>query len=121
MNKQSATRGYGLLENMLSKRRARCADALIPDPSRHGRLLDIGCGNTPYFLLNIEFEDKFGIDKWDSKNQKSRDEFVDEQLMLFNFDIFSNNHLPFDDDYFDVVTMLAVFEHIEREDWRTSI
>ena len=78
MNKHSVTRGYGLLENMLSKFRARRADALIPDSSRHGRLLDIGCVKKPYFLLNVEIENKFGIDRWNSEEERSRNEFIDK-------------------------------------------
>ncbi len=55
------------------------------------RLLDIGCGDG-YFLRRAPFEERFGLDKRLGDN-------VDKGL-------------PFDAEFFDCVTMLAVIEHI---------
>src|ERR1700736_6570097 len=41
------TRGGGLAETLLARKRSRKADALISDWHRRGRLLDIGCGSFP--------------------------------------------------------------------------
>jgi SAM-dependent methyltransferase len=55
-------------------------------------LLDLGCGTYPLFLTNVEFR---------------------ENLRIIDFDIENGHDFPFDAASFDVVTMLAVFEHIE--------
>ncbi len=52
MTKDNVTRGYGLLERFLAKKRAKMANEIIPLALRTGRILDIGCGPFPYFLLN---------------------------------------------------------------------
>ncbi|MDP2947815.1 MAG: hypothetical protein Q8N88_06895, partial [Nanoarchaeota archaeon] len=56
------TRGTGLLEKYLAKKRAHMANKLIPESLRRGRILDVGCGETPFFLLNTKFNEKYGID-----------------------------------------------------------
>lgn len=103
------TRGNGLLEDFLAKKRAEKANSLIPQSFRKGRILDIGCGSYPYFLINTDFKEKYGIDPSlklsDVKNKK---------LNLQVLDI-TGNGLPFANSYFDVVTMLAVFEHIKHD------
>jgi SAM-dependent methyltransferase len=103
----SVTRGYGLLEKQLAKQRAGVANKLIPPEFRSGRLLDVGCGVYPYFLVHTEFREKFGLDS------AVRPVPYDESLTLVSYDLHRETALPFESDYFDVVTMLAVFEHIE--------
>jgi SAM-dependent methyltransferase len=111
MDDTHVTRGYGLLEGLLAKKRACMANRLIPSHLREGRILDIGCGNVPYFLLNTEFSYKFGIDK--VAYGESQRAFCEEHGIHFtDFDFEKESALPFDDQYFNTVTMLAVVEHI---------
>jgi SAM-dependent methyltransferase len=107
MNKNQPTRGKGLLEEFLAKKRAEKASSLIPETCRKGKILDIGCGSYPYFLSVINFKDKYGIDpalKYNGNNK----------LTLLKQDV-AQNKLPYGDNYFDILTMLAVFEHIEYQ------
>lgn len=106
------TRGYGLLESYLAKLRARKANELIPD-GNSGRILDIGCGVYPLFLLNSDFSEKYGLDKGVNINCGML--YQGNDIVLFNHDIEKEEGLPFDDNYFNVVTMLAVMEHIEQK------
>lgn len=103
------TRGVGLLEGFLAKKRAQKANDLIEDNLRTGIILDVGCGSYPYFLLNTNFKEKYGLDP-----SLKLPEISDKNLNLRIFDI-TKNKLPFKDNYFNVVTMLAVFEHIEQD------
>lgn len=101
------TRGTGLLEGFLSKKRADKANELIPPSLRKGKVLDIGCGSYPYFLISTKFNEKYGIDP--SLRISSL-----ENIILSKLDI-SRSLLPFKDNFFDVIVMLAVFEHIEKD------
>jgi ubiquinone/menaquinone biosynthesis C-methylase UbiE len=105
----SYTRGKGLLEGFLAKKRASKANSLIRDSYRKGRILDIGCGSYPYFLESTNFKEKYGIDP--SLNILK---FKNKNIFLKKIDI-TKQKLSFTDNYFDVVTMLAVFEHIDGE------
>lgn len=107
------TRGYGLLEGFLAQQRSRVADALIPASLRTGRLLDIGCGAYPLFLAQTSFAHKFGLDKQVATVAASLDRDGQSTLQLIRYDVEHGGHLPFRDDQFSVVTMLAVFEHID--------
>lgn len=110
-NSTRVTRGRGLLEEVLARLRVRQADSLITSSLRGGCILDIGSGATPYFLRSIKFNKKYGIDK--------HDEFLNmysgEGVVLRKWDFSLQNWLPFDDGSMDVVTMLAVFEHVEPD------
>lgn len=109
----SVTRGHGYLEGFLARKRCRRADALISPDRRAGRLLDIGCGTFPLFLTRCSFATKYGLDKVVANGEEPT--VQDDNLHLINFDVEREARLPFEDDCFDVVTALAVFEHIEPD------
>lgn len=111
MQKTTVTRGYGFLERFLAIQRLKMANSLIPSDLRTGSILDIGCGLYPLFLMNIDFSKKYGIDKIDRGNY----DLHENNIILKNYDVESDNKIPFESEYFDVVTMLAVFEHIQPE------
>jgi SAM-dependent methyltransferase len=104
-----ATRGHGLLEGRLARRRVRQAKRLIPRSHARGRVLDIGCGSYPLFLAGTDFAEKYGLDRVPI----APPEGVAGKLTLLAHDVHEGRPLPFEPGFFDVVTMLAVFEHIE--------
>tara|TARA_Y100000310_G_scaffold210775_1_gene211387 strand:+ start:3136 stop:3738 length:603 start_codon:yes stop_codon:yes gene_type:complete len=108
MNKMEnqATRGTGLLESFLSKKRTSTAIRFIKKEHQTGRILDIGCGKFPLFLSKVDFREKHGVDYLPPIKSK---EFKLKQLDL------SQSKLPYKENYFDTVTMLAVLEHLDPE------
>ncbi len=102
----NVTRGTGLLEGFLSKKRAQRANILLRKTKKE-RVLDVGCGSSPYFLLNTKFKERYGIDP-------SLTKLKIENLKLKKGDI-TKQKLPFRDNFFDAVTMLAVFEHLDHK------
>jgi 2-polyprenyl-3-methyl-5-hydroxy-6-metoxy-1,4-benzoquinol methylase len=111
MFKSEVTRGYGLLEEFLAKKRCKIANRLIPSVYRNGRILDIGCGAYPFFLLNTDFSRKYGLDKVIQGNLQRH--FENHEIIIINHDIEQEDIFPFENEHFDIVTMLAVFEHVE--------
>lgn len=105
------TRGNGSLENFLAGLRAKKAKELLPSDCKGGKILDIGCGVYPFFLINSNFSEKYGLDKSRPAVEKSYLEKHD--INFLNVDVEELDRLPFENDYFDVVSMLAVLEHIE--------
>jgi 2-polyprenyl-3-methyl-5-hydroxy-6-metoxy-1,4-benzoquinol methylase len=96
------------------------ANRLILPHLREGCVLDIGCGTVPYFLLNTIFAEKCGLDK--IVRTESHRQIQDEHgIRLIDFDLEKNTELPFDSQYFDVVTMLAVIEHVQPSQLPTLI
>jgi SAM-dependent methyltransferase len=106
--KTEFTRGRGLFEPLLARLRAHKANQLIPPEARKGRILDIGCGSYPYFLSHTFFQEKFAIDQL-------RGTFTPADITFYEYDLNKIVHLPFDDLYFNVVTMLAVIEHLNPD------
>lgn len=94
---------------MLSQERTRIANRLIPAESRAGRLLDLGCGEYPRFLASTEFAEKHGVDR----RAGSDGHAASAGITRTDCDLETITTLPFQDNYFDVVTMLAVFEHVD--------
>ena len=88
--------------------RARQANKLIPHQLRTGRILDIGCGSYPYFLSHTSFSEKFAIDQ-----QKTSDGFGGIDLQVLNLN--EKPVLPFEEQFFSVVTLLAVMEHLNPD------
>lgn len=107
----SYTRGKGLLEPTLARLRMQRANGLIPTTLRAGRILDIGCGSYPYFLAHTAFREKFAVDQL----QMPLETAAKHRIEFFTLDLNSQPHLPFAADYFDVVTLLAVVEHLDPD------
>jgi SAM-dependent methyltransferase len=103
------TRGKGLLEPLLADLRAQRANKLIPSTLRIGRILDIGCGSYPYFLAHTSFAEKFAIDQLPLPEKTASDLKIES----FTLDLEIEPHLPFENDYFEAVTLLAVVEHLD--------
>jgi SAM-dependent methyltransferase len=103
------TRGTGLLEPFLARRRARQANALIPIHLRTGRILDIGCGSFPYFLAHTAFQEKFAVEQLPIDRQV----VASLKIEYFNLDLNLKPVLPFGTDFFSAVTLLAVVEHFD--------
>ena len=101
-----ATRGKGLLEPLLARLRAHQANRLIPDHLRAGRILDIGCGSYPYFLSHTYLQEKFAVDQLSPVA-------CPPEVFWRTLDLNAKPWLPFDDNFFSVITMLAVVEHID--------
>jgi SAM-dependent methyltransferase len=105
------TRGKGLLEPVLADLRAQRANKLIPPTLRTGRILDIGCGTYPYFLAHTSFAEKFAIDQLPLPQQTASELKIES----FTLDLEIEPHLPFENNYFEAVTLLAVVEHLDPE------
>lgn len=109
-NHGSVTRSFGLLEGFLSRKRANFANSIIHKSQREGRILDIGCGSFPYFLSNTNFKEKYGIDGYIHAGLIKKNE---KTILLKQMNIEENN-FPFSNNFFDVITLLAVYEHINH-------
>lgn len=93
------------LEPILRKMRLKRVISHIPKKSL---LLDVGCGTSAAFLKAIspDIKQGFGVD------------FKVDDIQFGNIkttQLRLNTNLPFEDSSFDIVTMLAVLEHIEKE------
>lgn len=100
------TRGTGFLEPLLARLRARQANRLITDDLRQGRILDIGCGSYPYFLSHTSFKEKFALDKHPPASEI-------DAIQWYQLDLNSEPKLPFENEYFQAITLLAVVEHLD--------
>lgn len=103
------TRGHGVLETFLARLRGRQANRLIPPSVRRNRILDVGCGSYPLFLISAQFTERYGLDR-----EVPAGIAGNESLHLIAHDVEHNRRLPFEDEFFDAVTMLAVFEHLDE-------
>lgn len=102
------TRGFGLFENFLSQKRMKIAKRLIKKYDKSGSILDIGCSLHPLLLIRSNFKEKYGIDRIiDNIRIKHLN------LTLIKCDVCVDRKLPFQKGYFDVITMLAIIEHLE--------
>ena len=104
-NKTAVTRGKGLLEPLLARLRTRMANRLISETLRQGRILDIGCGSYPYFLSHTSFKEKFAIDQLPPSDKHTG-------IHWHILDLNAEPEIPYKENYFNVVTMLAVVEHL---------
>lgn len=106
-----STRGFGMFEKALAALRYSKAKKLIAGSYFDGRILDIGCGPYPVFLTKTDFLEKYGIDNTAFGNSVT----IPKDVSMIFYDFNTLNTFPFQDNFFDVITMLAVFEHIKPE------
>lgn len=106
------SRRHDFLERFLAEQRAKMANRLIAPQYRQGRILDVGCGDQPFFLLKTQFSEKYGLDRL--LQEESLGQWQKDGIILSKCDLEKQQTMPFADEYFDVVTMLAVFEHLEK-------
>jgi SAM-dependent methyltransferase len=112
MVERNIIEGCGPVDLLLAKWRYKIAVRKIKCAGRKGRILDIGCGAYPLFLACVDFAEKYGLDS--KITDVAIENIKKDGITLINHNIDANNgKFPFEDNYFDVITMLAVFEHIE--------
>ena len=107
-------KGYGPLDVFLAKQRYKVAKEKIKSTKKSGRILDVGCGSYPLFLTTVDFKEKYGLDK--NIETSAIERIKEQQIVLINHYIEKKQRLPFEDNFFDVVSMLAVFEHIDPKE-----
>jgi SAM-dependent methyltransferase len=104
------TRGSGLLEAFLARKRHAVAESLIPSAVTRCCIVDLGCGNYPAFLMTMRFSQKIGLDK--EVDPDLAKDMREQGVHLIQHDMDSEEPLPIPTESCDVVTMLAVLEHI---------
>jgi SAM-dependent methyltransferase len=99
----SPTRGFGLLERFLARKRAHRAMACLAGVDRSGAHLDIGSGAFPEILAASSFAERIALDRIPCR--LTRADWVE-------WDLLAGRGLPFAPERFAAVTMLAVIEHL---------
>lgn len=105
--KNQSVRNSNIIDDFLAGRRWALANKKLKDLVDKQRLLDIGCGFYPTFLVQSDFQEKYGCDPMLSA--------IEINGLHLKAERFTDRSLPFVDNFFQAVTALAVIEHI---DWR---
>lgn len=100
------------MEGWLAVKRARLARAHLPASVRDGRILDIGCAASGWFLQTVTAKEKEGVDQV-CRPHDAVAPHDQSALRLQSLDI-GTQPLPFAEGWFDAVVMLAVIEHVSR-------
>lgn len=97
------TRNFNIIDKIIAKLRLN----QIIDCIEEGEvILDFGCGNKSFLLGSVGSKIKSGVGlDYEVENKK------DKNVEYINYKF--NGNLPFKDESFDKVFMLAVLEHIE--------
>lgn len=109
-----AVAGPGLWSPLIARLRYRQAERLIPEAHRQGRILDLGCGSFPAFLAGTRFREKHGVDR------RAASAPPPPGVTMKRADL-GRESLPWSDGHFDVVTLLAVIEHLAPETVRSLL
>lgn len=81
-------------------------------PHEKERLLDVGCGDGYFaFMANERFKECYGVDVSPGRIQQAKETRTTEKKYCF-YECDVDEGLPFNDSFFDVVTCIAVLEHV---------
>ena len=97
-----------LLDRIIARMRYGRAERIMRDEKNVRAVLDVGCGSCGTFLRRLSIEEKCGLD-WLSEQK----EYESGGIRFFHADLNQRQRFPFEDGCFNIVTMLAVIEHIE--------
>jgi len=101
----SPTRGRGLLEGVLARKRAALATRLLATRV-NDVVLDIGCGSDPLFLKRLHVAQRVAFERFVPRGA------AEDGIVTTIADAAGARHLPFKNDSFDRIAMLAVLEHL---------
>lgn len=107
--KKNTAPNAALLSPLLSRIRHKVAMKKIPEDYQPGAMLDIGCGIYPKLMVMLEPERGVGVDR------KPRPDDFPGEYEYEQQDFSIDPELDFADESFDLVSALAVLEHIEPE------
>jgi len=110
MDDSHVVRGYGPLDKMLARLRHGIAYRRLKPYLPLKRCLDIGSGSYPAFLMGLQAETKYGLEQPLSKKPAVFADF--NGIKIIEHDLSQSIMLPFEENFFDAITMLAVIEHI---------
>ncbi len=97
------TRKFNWIDLIIAKLRIRHVERYIESGDT---VLDFGCGHQAALLTQIKYKIKFGIGvDYEVDNKKN------DNIQTINYKFV--NKLPFKNDFFDKIFLLAVIEHIE--------
>lgn len=99
------TKDFNFVDNIIAKWRLGKVEKAI---ELNDEVLDFGCGNQGYFLRSVSKKIKRGVGI-------DYDVDVGDEGNLKFMSLKIKNKLPFEDNTFSKVVMLAVLEHIEPE------
>ena len=111
MSKPNAVRGFGPLDNLLAHLRHGIAYRKLKEQQPLECCLDIGSGAYPAFLIGLEATHKYGLEQ--SVSDDIAETAKSYGITPVEYNLIQTEPFPFEDGFFDAVTMLAVIEHIE--------
>ena len=111
MKKNNVTRGYGLLEGYLAKKRAETANRLILDKYRCGRILDIGSGSGVFAnsIYQMGWKNIEGVDNYRG-GWFREPETLPKDFPIHDAD--ASNLYDIADKEYDAVLLVSVIEHV---------
>lgn len=111
MHDAHVVRGYGPLDKMLAHLRHGIVSRKLKPYFPINCHLDIGCGAYPAFLLGLEAEQKYGLEQSVSKNISNMT--IAKNITIVEHDLSQQTKIPFQDAFFDAISLIAVIEHLE--------
>jgi SAM-dependent methyltransferase len=110
INNVNVVRGGGPLDTLIARLRHGIAYRKLKPYCPLECCLDIGSGAYPAFLSRLSARQKYGIEQ--SVTVESSRAAAALGIHLVQCNVSESISIPFQDNFFDAVTMLAVIEHI---------